>query len=44
VPYKEYTNKEIKKKLIALDNKVVQKRYTWAEREKWFREFLKIFE
>jgi hypothetical protein len=44
VPYKEYTNKEIKKKLIALDNKVVQKRYTWAEREKWFREFLEIFE
>jgi hypothetical protein len=44
VPYQEYCNKELKKKLIALDNKVVHEKYTWAEREKWFREFLKIFE
>jgi hypothetical protein len=48
VPYQEYCNKELKKKLIALDNKVVQKKYTWTEweeaKQKMFREFLKIFE
>jgi hypothetical protein len=48
VPYKEYTNKELKQKLIALDNKVVQKKYSWAKweevKQELFSDFLKIFE
>ena len=47
VPYRQYSNQELKKQLIALDNKIKEERYTWAEYEenqrKWFREFLEIF-
>jgi hypothetical protein len=47
-PYEKYTNKEIKEKLIALDNKILQKKYTWLgweeNKQKLFREFLEIFE
>jgi hypothetical protein len=46
-PYEKYCNKELKQKLIALDNKIIETRHTWAEYEensrKYFREFLEIF-
>lgn len=48
VPFSECSNKEIKQKLIALDNKIIQKDYTFPEYEKnkkaWLKEFLEIFE
>jgi hypothetical protein len=47
VPYQEYCNKDLKTKLIALDNKIVETRCTWIDYEvnqkKWLREFLEIF-
>jgi hypothetical protein len=47
VPYQKCTNWELKTKLIALDNKIIETRHTWAEYEensrKYFREFLEIF-
>lgn len=46
VPYRQYNNQEIKKKLILLENKLVK--CTFDEyrknREKWEKEFLEIFQ
>lgn len=47
VPYKKYNNQDLKKKLIALDNKI-KETHTWVEyeenKQKYFREFLEIFQ
>lgn len=48
VPYRKYNNQELKKRLVTLDNKIKEEKYTWMEYEenqrKWFREFLEIFQ
>lgn len=46
VPYYQYSNKDIKEKLIALENKVSKcslEEYR-KNKEKWKKEFLRIFE
>lgn len=42
VPYQQYSNKEIKNKLVALENKARQTE--WIERKNLKKEFFKIFE
>lgn len=43
VPYQEYSNKELKNKLVALENKI-RSDFDYSKREDYKKEFLKIFE
>lgn len=42
VPYYQYSNMEIKNKLIALENKI-RKEYNYSKYEKYKKEFLEAF-
>ena len=42
-PYKKYSNKELKNKLIALENKI-RKNFDYSKREDYKKEFFRIFE
>ena len=48
VPYTEYSNRELKKKLVALENKIRKQNLSFGEyeeaKENWRQEFLRIFE
>ena len=48
VPYTKYSNNEIKRKLIELENKIREKKLSLKEyeeaKENWRQEFLRIFE
>lgn len=45
VPYKKYNNQELKKKLIALENKITKEyNFNFAEYEENKKKFLEIFE
>lgn len=44
VPYNQYSNRELKEKLIALENKIAKEKYNFAEYKKFKKEFLEIFE
>lgn len=43
VPYATYSNKEIKNKLVALENKI-RKDFDYSKSEEYEKEFFKIFE
>ncbi len=44
VPYCQYCNKELKNKLINLENEVRETKYNFGDYEKFKKEFLEIFE
>lgn len=43
VPYRQYSNKDLKNKLIALENKI-RANFDYSKRDAYKKEFLKIFE
>lgn len=42
-PYKKYSNKELKNKLVALENKI-RSNFDYTKREEYKKEFFKVFE
>ena len=42
VPYEKYSNKEIKNKLVALENKI-RNNFDYSKREDYKKEFFEIF-
>ena len=44
VPYTEYSNNEIKRKLIELENKIRKQNLSFGDKENWSQEFSEIFE
>ena len=43
VPYRQYSNKELKNKLVELENKI-RNNFDYSKREDYKKEFFKIFE